>query len=323
MSTRPTSSRQGPRRVAAGGIALLLVLGIVFAGCSSDGDDASSSSTTGAASAADVKTTSLDDVTVEGAFGEKPTITFDLAFGGDANSSRVVSTGDGDTITDGQRVTVNYVAVDGNTGEEVESTFGGATQAFTMGGQDLVPIVTEAMIGQSVGSRVLVSIESTQSSGSWTLLSFDIVSAQTIPTSASGTSVTPPADLPAVTLVDGVPTVATPVGDPPTTLVVQPLIQGDGPVVVAGQTVTVQYVGLVWASGKIFDTSWDSGPVDFPIGAGGLIAGFDEGLTGQKIGSRIMLVIPPDKGYGANGNAQAGISGTDTLVFVIDLLAAS
>ena len=56
------------------------------------------------------------------------------------------------------------------------------------------------------------------------------------------------------------------------------------------------------------------------MGSGEVPPGFEEGLTGQKVGSRVMLVIPPDKGYGAQGNSQAGISGTDTLVFVVDIL---
>jgi peptidylprolyl isomerase len=304
--------------VAAAGIALLVVLGVVFAACSS-GDDATTDTTD--ATTIDAETTSLDDVTVTGAFGEAPTVSFTPAFGGSEDSSRVISSGDGEEVTEGQRVSVNYVAVNGNTGEELESTFGAATQTFTMGGQDLLPIITEALVGQPVGSRVLVATDATASSGSWVLLSIDIVSALTIPTEASGTPVTPRADLPAVTVEDGVPTVATPDGEPPTELVVQPLIEGSGPEVTSGQSVTMQYVGLIWGSGEIFDTSWDSGPVDLTVGTGGVIAGFEEGLIGQKVGSRVMLVIPPDKGYGAEGNAQAGISGTDTLIFVVDILA--
>ena len=105
---------------------------------------------------------------------------------------------------------------------------------------------------------------------------------------------------------------------------VQPLIVGDGPAVESGQTVTVQYVGVKWSDGSVFDSSWERGePVDFPVGTGGVIAGFEEGLIGQTVGSRVMLIIPPDKGYGEQGNTQAGISGTETLVFVIDILAAS
>jgi peptidylprolyl isomerase len=297
------------------------VLGIALAGCSSDSNDDSSSSTTD--TTIETNTTSLDDVTVTGNFGEEPTVTFAPAYGGSEDSSRLISTGDGAQVESGQRVSVNYVATDGSTGETLTSTYGSQPQSLIVGGQDLQPIVSEAIIGQPIGSRVLIAIDATQANGYWALLTMDIVDAVTIPTEASGTPVTPRADLPAVTVEDGVPTVAKPEGDPPTELVVQPLIKGDGPEITAGQTVTMQYVGLIWASGEVFDQSWDSGPVDFSVGTGSVIPGFDEGLVGQTLGSRVMLVIPPDKGYGSSGNSQAGISGTDTLVFVVDLLATS
>ncbi len=139
---------------------------------------------------------------------------------------------------------------------------------------------------------------------------------------ATGTSVSPPDGLPTVELgADGKPTITVPKSAPPTQLVVQPLIKGDGPVVAAGQTLTVQYTGIIYGSGKQFDSSWDRGaPADFPIGAGQVIKGWDEGLVGQTVGSQVLLVVPPDKGYGATGQSQAGIAGTDTLVFVVDIL---
>ena len=85
-----------------------------------------------------------------------------------------------------------------------------------------------------------------------------------------------------------------------------------------------QYVGVIAASGKEFDSSWSrSQPASFQIGAGAVIPGWDEGLVGQTEGSRVLMVIPPAKGYGAAGNAGAGISGTDTLIFVVDVLAVS
>ena len=102
---------------------------------------------------------------------------------------------------------------------------------------------------------------------------------------------------------------------------VQPLIKGDGPVVESGQTVRVHYTGIVYATGKQFDSSWDRGdPADFVIGQGKVIPGWDKGLVGQTVGSQVLLVIPPADGYGTSGNSQAGISGTDTLVFVVDIL---
>jgi peptidylprolyl isomerase len=83
----------------------------------------------------------------------------------------------------------------------------------------------------------------------------------------------------------------------------------------------VHYTGVIWDSGKTFDSSWDRGaPVDFAIGQGQVIAGWDAGLVGQTVGSQVLLVIPPDQGYGERGQPDAGISGTDTLVFVVDIL---
>ena len=85
----------------------------------------------------------------------------------------------------------------------------------------------------------------------------------------------------------------------------------------------VQYTGVIWRTGKVFDSSWSrSEPFAFNVGAGQVIKGWDDGLVGQKVGSRVMLVIPPADGYGTAGASEAGIKGTDTLVFVIDILGA-
>jgi peptidylprolyl isomerase len=130
--------------------------------------------------------------------------------------------------------------------------------------------------------------------------------------------------LPKVTAEPGKkPTIAIPSGGTaPSDLVVKTLIDGTGPAVAKGKTLAAQYVGVIWASGKEFDASWDRAAAAFPIGVGKVIPGWDEALVGKKIGSRVLLSIPPAKGYGAAGNSRAGISGTDTLVFVVDLLGA-
>ena len=116
-------------------------------------------------------------------------------------------------------------------------------------------------------------------------------------------------------------------GKPPSTLVSKTLIQGTGPAIASGQQVIVQYVGMNWRTGKIFDSSEaDGDPFGFVQGLspqeGGVITGWDTGLKDAKVGSRVLLVIPPKDGYGSTGNSQAGIKGTDTLVFVIDVLGA-
>jgi peptidylprolyl isomerase len=117
------------------------------------------------------------------------------------------------------------------------------------------------------------------------------------------------------------PTVKLPKGKAPKKLVIKDLREGTGPAAQAGQTVTVQYVGVNFKGGKQFDASWDRGePFSFPLGGGQVIQGWDQGVQGMKVGGRRMLVIPPDLGYGPDGQPPV-IEPNETLVFVIDLLA--
>ncbi|MCX4387109.1 FKBP-type peptidyl-prolyl cis-trans isomerase [Micromonospora peucetia] len=105
-----------------------------------------------------------------------------------------------------------------------------------------------------------------------------------------------------------------------TKLIVTPLIKGTGPAVKAGQTVTANYVGVFFKDGKEFDSSWSEGqPVPFPIGVGGVIPGWDQGLVGVTVGSRVQLDIPTELAYGEKptGGRPAG-----PLRFVVDVLAA-
>ena len=116
------------------------------------------------------------------------------------------------------------------------------------------------------------------------------------------------------------PEVPVPEGDPPAELEINDVVVGDGPEAAEGDSVTVQYVGVNYSNGQQFDASWDSGqPFDFELGAGSVIPGWDEGVVGMKVGGRRELVIPPDLGYGAQGQPP-DIPPNETLVFVIDLL---
>ena len=117
------------------------------------------------------------------------------------------------------------------------------------------------------------------------------------------------------------PTVEIPAGAPPTELVKEDLVTGSGAEATPGSTVEVHYVGVSWSTQKQFDTSWDRGkPFDFPLGAGRVIRGWDEGVAGMRVGGRRRLTIPPALGYGARG-AGGAIGPNETLVFVVDLLA--
>ncbi|MFI5123224.1 MAG: FKBP-type peptidyl-prolyl cis-trans isomerase [Vicinamibacteria bacterium] len=116
------------------------------------------------------------------------------------------------------------------------------------------------------------------------------------------------------------PTVEVPDGPPPTTLQVDDIVVGDGAEATAGDTLTMQYVGVNYADGKQFDASWDNGqPFTFQLGGGQVIPGWDQGIEGMKVGGRRELIVPPDLGYGEQGSPPA-IKPNETLVFVVDLL---
>ncbi|HEY0639659.1 MAG TPA: FKBP-type peptidyl-prolyl cis-trans isomerase [Pseudonocardiaceae bacterium] len=109
-------------------------------------------------------------------------------------------------------------------------------------------------------------------------------------------------------------------GDPPADLLVQDLTVGDGDEATPGRSVLVHYVGVAHSTGEQFDASWDRGePFGFPLGAGRVIAGWDRGVAGMRVGGRRKLVIPPHLGYGNRG-AGGAIKPGETLIFVVDLL---
>ncbi|HET9102166.1 MAG TPA: FKBP-type peptidyl-prolyl cis-trans isomerase [Solirubrobacteraceae bacterium] len=118
------------------------------------------------------------------------------------------------------------------------------------------------------------------------------------------------------------PTVTIPEGQAPSyQLELEDLIEGDGETAAAGQVAEVHYVGVAWSDGQQFDASWDRGDTfQFGLGRGQVIAGWDQGVTGMKVGGRRRITIPPMLGYGKRG-AGGVIKPDETLVFVVDLIA--
>jgi peptidylprolyl isomerase len=116
------------------------------------------------------------------------------------------------------------------------------------------------------------------------------------------------------------PEIAKPAGTPPAELQKTDIVEGKGKAAKAGDTVSVQYVGNSWSTGAQFDASWDRGsePFKFPLGAGQVIPGWDEGVAGMKPGGRRLLVIPPDLAYG-DQSPSPDIAPNETLIFVVDL----
>ncbi|WP_435136145.1 FKBP-type peptidyl-prolyl cis-trans isomerase [Actinacidiphila sp. bgisy144] len=116
------------------------------------------------------------------------------------------------------------------------------------------------------------------------------------------------------------PEIDFPGGEPPAGLEVKDIWEGDGPVAKAGDTVSVHYVGVAFSTGEEFDASWNRGvPLQFQLGVGQVIAGWDQGVQGMKVGGRRQLTIPAHLAYGDRG-AGAAIGPGETLIFVCDLV---
>ena len=118
----------------------------------------------------------------------------------------------------------------------------------------------------------------------------------------------------------GKPEIDFPGGEPPAELEITDIWEGDGRVASAGDRVTVHYVGVAHSTGEEFDASWNRGePLSFQLGAGQVIAGWDQGVQGMKVGGRRQLIIPPGLAYGDRG-AGNRIAPGETLIFVCDLV---
>ena len=326
------------RRIAA---ALLVPLAIcaVLAGCGSSGPPSSAGSAAPAGSA-----NSNAAVKVTGSFGKTPTVTVPKK---SPSTNLVISTpikGAGAALKTGNSALANIAIYKwtGATNTLIDTSFG--TKA---GGPQVIPSqmglsgLATALKGAKLGSRVVAVLPpkygygtSGQSqlgiSGSDTLIwVIDLLQQFPPGDAASGTAVSHGGgSLPTVTTKPGqAPVITIPKHSPPAKLSVTTLIKGTGPKTATGETLVVQYVGANWRTGQVFGSSWPStqSPVGNPYSVelgGKILAGWNDGLVGIPVGSRVMLVIPPALGYGPiGGQPSAGILKTDTLVFVVDILA--
>ncbi|MCU7821623.1 FKBP-type peptidyl-prolyl cis-trans isomerase [Kitasatospora sp. DSM 101779] len=321
-------------------VPLAALLVAVLAACSSGSSGSSGASPAASASATAVPSPveSADPMpTVAGDFGSKAEITLPQGQPSGEFVVSVVHEGDGATVAKGDWVTVNYTAKDWTTRKDVSSSYdtGGKPQLYQAGSGQLVPAFDQAVLGKKAGSRLLVVAPPAAGFGTsgntaagvggqdTVVFVLDILDVVPPDSTVSGEMTQPPATAPQVK-DNGkqAPTITIPAGQsPPTELQTYVLIKGDGKPVQSGQQLLVQYTGVLWSDGSQFDSSYSHGGAQaLQVGTGSLIKGWDQGLVGQTVGSRVMLVVPPSLGY---GNQSSGPVPADaTLVFVIDILEA-
>ena len=310
-------------RTVRGITALTLGAALLLSACGSSDDAAkpspsASDTTLTEPTAADIA--ALEGVTVEGEPGTEPTLTIPAPFSTSTDVTRVVSEGTGEEIKDGSLVGIQLVMHTGSDGALVQSTWEGPAFEAELNGADLPAALATALVGQKAGGRVLYAQPQTSTEGASDTIVFavDVLSTREVPTRAEGEAVAPAEGLPTVTLDEsGAPSLEIPENyAAPTELVAQTLIKGTGPVVQAGQTIQVQYAGWKLSDGSQFESSWESSPFTTAIGTGSVIAGWDQGLVGQTVGSQVLLVIPKALAYEGQGNELAD----EDLVFVVDIL---
>lgn len=312
--------------------AALAAAALSLAACapSQEGDGSSTASPTasagaqpGAAVEAVEPGPALEAMTwIDNGDGAAPDLEATTPFNFTTSGARLISDGEGEAITEGQMLALDYVIKSGTDGSTLYSTYdNGSPEQVQFISSQIDPVIEEVLTGSHVGVDFLYAVPD-QGQGA-TVMMVTVSDVSDVLERAEGTAVAPVEGLPEVTLADnGAPSVTYPTTTPPEGLVAQDLITGIGPEVEEGQTVTVHYTGWVW-NGDQFDSSWDRGaPSTFTLATGSLIDGWVQGLTGKTVGSQVLLVVPPELGYGESGSGEA-IPGNATLVFVVDILAAS
>lgn len=229
--------------------------------------------------------------------------------------------GDGEELVAGDLVSGAYAIYNGASGELLESS---ATTSPDDSG--LVPILLDpqqysvfvaALECAPLGSTAALAIPGSAFGEGRTSVVVVAEGVEKLDTRATGDEQEPVEGMPAVELAEnGAPTITIPEGDAPTEVQLANLKTGDGATVGAGDTAFVQYTGVKWSDGTVFDSSWDRGqPTAFPTN--GVVAGFQQALEGQQVGSQVLVVIPPAAGYGAQEGSELQ---NETLVFVVDIL---
>jgi peptidylprolyl isomerase len=324
-----------PRRGLRAKLALptVLALGLLSAACSSSSGPAPAATATLPSASGAVGQAAV----ITPAQGSTPPGTLE---------TKTLVQGSGQALANGELAVVNYTVYNWSQNKKLGDTYASASRAVAqpqsvqIGSSSALPAWSTALTGAKVGSRIEVVAPPADAFGSQgnsqagigpsDVLVFVLDAVAGYPADADIIGTMSPqtdASLPKVVGEPGTgnPTVNIPTGvKPPASLVANVLIQGHGRTVAKGQTLVMQYTGVDWNTGKNFDSSFTrKSAFTTAIGESAVIPGWDQGLVGKHVGDRVLLVIPPSLGYGPQGGqSSAGIGANDTLVFVVDIIAA-
>ncbi len=308
-----------------------MMFGAAACGGGGTGTDAKSSSSASVDMGSDIS-----GLKVTGKVGQEPTVDVSSPISVSAPQTQVIVAGHGNPVQAGQEALLHIYLAKGKNGKKAAATYdSGAPVDLTMDESQLFKPVINALVGKPQGSRVAIAapvkdIYGSQGASQIGLKPSDtvvfVVDIMSVPPKPvldgpKGDEVTPPADAPKVETKNGKVTGIDFAGAPKKPgkkLEVIPLVKGTGPKARAQSLVTFNYFGEVWGAKKPFDESYTKQPATFALGMNKLIQGWDKGLVGLRRGSRVMLIVPPAQGYGAQ--AQQNIPANSTLVFVVDIL---
>jgi peptidylprolyl isomerase len=310
--------------------ALLVCSALFLTACGSDDNDSSDPLESGKSY------DRLDAVTISGDVGTAPEVTWKGRMTAGKIETETVTEGDGDALKDNENVLAHVWVGNGYSQQQAFSSYE-QKKAELLTVNDQLPPFLAGIKGAKLGSRLAITSSAEEAFGDsgnsqlgiankdTVLVIVDLVSK--VQDKPEGAASPEPSWMPKLKMKDGVPHEFDFTGTPQPTddLRKVQLIKGTGPRVKKGQTIAVRYLGQAFGEDKPFDENFsgEGQPTTFGIGTGQVIKGWDQGLDGMPVGSRVVLEIPPELGYGAEGQPDNGIPANATLVFVIDILGAA